>query len=156
MSDQNMDDDSATKNDDNDEVPIIDPSTVKISDHSDLSNRFLYKVNALMGNYDPAATDTDNDSTDGNILNAIMTFPTTYAFNIVGKTNGDDTAADAYIAKVKDIVVSNSGNKEIEFVVKPRGKNFTKVTVEAYVESSSMITNIYEQLADVEETVMRF
>lgn len=146
-----------TDNNNEDEGAIIDPSTVKIDDNgSDLTNRFKYKVNALMGKYDPVATGMDNENADGNILNAMLNFPTTYVFNVVGKTKGDEAISEAYIAKVKEIIVSNSGNDEIDFAVKPRGNNFTKVMVEAYVESSSMITNIYDQLSDVEETIMRF
>ena len=148
MSDQNMDDE---------DFPIIGETIVKMNDGgSDLTDRFKYKVHALMGDYDPATVDTDNENTDGNILSALLNFPTRFSFNSVGRTNGDEAFADAYVGKVKDIVGSNSGDENYSCIVKPRGKNFTKITVEAMVESSSMITNIYDQLASLEETVMRF
>ena len=50
------------------EEPIV-KSTVKIDDHgSDLTNRFKYKVNALMGVFDPA-NGVDDERQEGNILN---------------------------------------------------------------------------------------
>lgn len=110
-----------------------------------------------MGNYAPSQPDTDNEDTDGNILNALMNFPAPYAFNIVGKTKGDEALVDGYISKVKEIVGASSGDDDIlEFVVKPRGKNFTKITAEVMVESSGMINTIYDELANLEETIMRF
>lgn len=153
--DQNAEEENSDEIDD--DTPVIAQSTVKVNDHgSDLTDRFKWKVHALMGTFDPAASENDNEKTDGNILNAVMTFPTNYVFNIVGKTGGDEATSDAYIEKVQEIVLSNSQNEEIDLTVKPRGKNFTKVLIEAYVESSSMITNIYQELGDLEETVMRF
>ena len=72
-----------------DEGPIFSEATVKIDDGgSDLNDRFKYKVNALMGTYDPQNTEIDNESHNGNILNAMLNFPTDYTFNIVGKTSG--------------------------------------------------------------------
>ena len=53
----------------NDEEEMLARATVKIDDGgSDLTNRFKYKVNALMGVFDP--TDgVDDERQDGNILN---------------------------------------------------------------------------------------
>jgi len=140
-------------------MPMIAQSEVKIDDHgSDLTDRFKYKVNALMGNYAPSQPDADNEDTDGNILNALMNFPAPYAFNIVGKTKGEEALVDGYISKVKEIVGASSGGGDdiLEFAVKPRGKNFTKITAEVMVESSGMINTIYDELAKLEETIMRF
>jgi len=191
-------------------------------DDNDLTNRFKYKVNALMGSYDPLQSDADTEQTDGNILNALLQFPTLYTFNIVGRTtsgggdNGDDddSIKDAYVEQVKSIVVngcgssSSSGEEEdsgdniavvvddngndktedtpttvmsgavevvpddvtttttttmdvemkdtVVCVVKPRGKKFTKITVEVMVESAAMINSVYEELGLLERTVMRF
>lgn len=142
---------------DESEAPIFGQSKVKIDDHgSDLTNRFKYQVNALMGNFDPVASETDNEYTNGNILNALLNFPTAYVFNVVGKTKGDKNFAEEYINKVKQIVQSNSGDANCMLHSKPRGNNFTKVEVEVTVQSSSMITRIYEELADIDETVMIF
>lgn len=150
-------------NDDDDDVldkretPIFAQSKVKIDDHgSDLTDRFKYQVNALMGKFDPVVSETDNEHTDGNILNAFLQFPTTYVFNVVGKTKGDKFLAEGYINKVKHIVQSNSGDVECTVRFKSRGNNFTKVEVEATVQSSSMITRIYEELSDIDETTMTF
>jgi putative lipoic acid-binding regulatory protein len=139
------------------ETPIFAQSKVKINDHgSDLTDRFKYQVNALMGNYDPVASETDNEYTNGNILNAFLNFPTTYVFNVVGKTKGDKNLAEEYINKVKHIIQSNTGDVECILCSKSRGNNFTKVEVEATVQSSSMIARIYEELADLDESSMMF
>lgn len=153
-----IEEDGNFEEEDLENMPIIAQSEVKIDDGgSDLTDRFKYKVNALMGNYAPSQPDTDNEDTDGNILNALMNFPAPYVFNIVGKTKGEEELVDGYISKVKEIVGANSGGDDIlEFAVKPRGKNFTKITAEVMVESSGMINTIYDELANLEETIMRF
>ena len=43
-----------------------------------------------MGKYDPIQTEMDNENADGNILQAMINFPSLYVFNIVGRTNGID------------------------------------------------------------------
>lgn len=142
--------------DDEEDAPIIE-STFKVNDNgNNLTDRFTYGLNALMGEFDPATKETDNENTDGIILNALLHFPTSYAFNVVGKTNGDDEKASEYSKMVEEIVRKNSGAEDLECVIKPRGKNFTKIVVEVTVQSSSMITNIYDELAALDQTVMRF
>jgi putative lipoic acid-binding regulatory protein len=139
------------------ESPIHAKSTFKIDDRgSDLTDRFKYKVHALMGDFDPLSADSDNEYTDGNILNALLQFPTSFIFNVVGKTNGNKESADEYIKKIRHIVQSNSGDENIMISEKPRGKNFTKIEVKVTVQSSSMITRIFNELGNVDETVMRF
>lgn len=109
-----------------------------------------------MGNFDPPQSDWDNETTDGNILQAMMAFPSRYTFNIVGRTNGDDEVTQSYISDMKKIVLETSGDDELTCQSIPRGKNFIKIKIDASVESASMITLIYQQLADHELTKMRF
>lgn len=185
--------------DPNDKADSKNDGTKDINnDDSDLTNRFKYKVNALMGSYDPVQGDTDTENTDGNILSALLQFPSLYTFNIVGRTgggdNGDDgSVKDAYVRSVRSIVAdgcgaagggddgSDDGEKDptgtgvavvpydaaaeeaagdgagkVVCVVKPRGKNFTKITVEVMVESAAVISSVYEELGALERTVMRF
>lgn len=109
-----------------------------------------------MGNYDPVQAETDNEQTDGNILQAMLKFPTLYAFNVVGKTGGNDDVTKEYVNDIKDIVLDVTGDKELQCQCIPRGKKFTKITIEAVVESASMINLIYGQLAEHKLTKMRF
>jgi len=109
-----------------------------------------------MGTYDPEKSEWDNETKDGNILHAMLTFPTQYAFNIVGRTNGDESTTEMYVEDVKNMVSNTAGDSDIKCSTISRGKNFTKITVEATVESAAMITSIYNQLADHELTIMRF
>ena len=109
-----------------------------------------------MGKFDPAQPDLDNENADGNILQAMMQFPSPYTFNIVGKTNGDEKLTEGYIDDVKTIVLETSGDKELTIESVPRGKNFIKIKIEAVVESASMINLIYDQLAEHDLTKMRF
>lgn len=105
-------------------------TTVRIDDGgSDLTDRFKHKVNALMGTYDPVGG-PDDETQNGNILNAMLNFPVRYSFNVVGRTGGNDEARDSYVEEVKNLCMSLSGDKDgLQCQVTPRGKNFTKITV---------------------------
>uniref|UniRef100_A0A7S2A1P5 Uncharacterized protein n=1 Tax=Trieres chinensis TaxID=1514140 RepID=A0A7S2A1P5_TRICV len=141
------------------EAPVIAQSVVRIDDGgSDLTDRFKYKVNALMGTFDPPGGSADDENQNGNILNAMMTFPTQYAFNVVGKTGGGDAAKESYVETVKGIIASSSGDDEraMECRVTPRGAKFTRVSVTAMVGSAAVINTIYDELAALEMTVMRY
>ena len=145
-----------TSNDDIEGVPE-NVSVIKIDDHgSDLTDRFKYKVNALMGTFDPPESETDDENQNGNIIKAMLFFPTQYTFNVVGKTSGDDEKTSKFIENVKKIVSAGSGDPidEMECVTKPRGKNYTKISITAMVDSADIINNIYEELSTV--SVMRF
>ncbi len=74
----------------------------------------------------------------------------------MGKTNGNEETTEAYINEIKNIVLRVSGDTDLQLQSTPRGNNFTKIKVEAVVESASMINLIYSQLAEHELTKMRF
>lgn len=108
-----------------------------------------------MGTYDPKGDDDENQ--EGNILNALLAFPVRYSFNIVGKTNGDDDLVDEFVAQVRETILDTTDDTDgIECLITPRTKNFTKVTIEAKVESAAMIKTIYDNLEALELAVMRF
>lgn len=114
----------------------------------------MLQVNALLGAYDPL-TGVDNEHQTGNILNAMLTFPTCYHFVVIGKTNGQDSSA--FVEEVQSVVVAVSGkDHRREWKVTPRGKNFTKITVTALVESADEVLAIYNALETLETTVMRY
>ena len=172
------------------EDDAIVTSTVRIDDGgSNLTDRFKYKVNALMGVFDPADSEQDNERGESNILNAVshrrsrwcrgmwhvdpdgmssyqltlsilqmLNFPLDYSFNVVGKTEGDDALVEQFIADVKLVVLEFSGDDEENVLcqVTPRGKKFTKVTVQAQVGSSRIVSKIYEKLEQLELSVMYF
>lgn len=142
---------------DPEDQPIIAESTVRIDDGgSDLTNRFKYKVNALMGTYDPQVGD-DNEEQDGNILNAMLTFPTRFTFNVVGRTSGDDSLKESYIEQVKKTVSSLSGDEEgYECQITPRGKSFTRVSIQVEVDSAGVVSTIYDELSNIDMTVMKY
>ena len=142
---------------DDDDMPIV-KSTVKIDDGgSDLTERFKYKMQALLGNFDPqTGEDTEADG-QGNIVSALMNFPARFTFTVVGKVSGDDEAKEAYIDQVKRIVGETSGSAHtLELRVTPRGANFVRVSVEVTVESGAIINTIYDELSNVEATVMKY
>lgn len=139
--------------------PSVEVSNARIDDGgSNLTDRFKYKVNALMGVFDPpdAAADTENEN--GNILNAMLKFPVEYAFNAVGRTSGDPQIQQYFVDQVKEVVMSRTGETEERLAtrVTPRGSRFTKVTIQAEVQSASMIAKIYEELSELELCVMQF
>ncbi|KAL7451700.1 hypothetical protein ACHAWC_005641 [Mediolabrus comicus] len=127
---------------------------------SDLTDRFKYKVHALMGTYDPEPG-KDNENQSGNILGALLQFPTQYTFSVVGRNIEDEDSSsvgDIYANEVKAVIESALGETEMEMEMRvtPRGKKFTKVSVSVSVESAAMITSIYEDLGQLESTVMKF
>ncbi|KAL7527396.1 hypothetical protein ACHAXR_001938 [Thalassiosira sp. AJA248-18] len=122
-----------------------------------------------MGTYDPAPGVVDDDKQTGNIIGAMLEFPTEYTFTVVGKTaidnnqhletesGDDDSAADVYASDVKKAFVSVLGSDaKVEMRVIPRGKKFTRVSAKVTVDSASVISSIYEELDALEATVMKF
>jgi putative lipoic acid-binding regulatory protein len=149
------------------EEDVIQKGVVRIDDDganlrmidngNDLTNRFTYKVNALMGVFDPKDGEMDNENETGNILNAMLQFPVTYSFNVVGRTSGDEVKKDVFVEQVKAAVTSISGpDQDLNLIITPRGKSFTKVSVQANVESAAMIANIYKEFEQLEMSVMQF
>jgi len=151
---------SAQDNDDEEATADVEPvyeTVVKMDDGgSDLTDRFKYKVNALMGVFDPQ-TGVDDEHQSGNIMNALLKFPVRYSFNCVGRTNDDETTKEDYIEEIKSIVSSLSGDDEgMEIRITPRGKNFTRVTLQVTVESVAIINSVYAALEENDKTVMQY
>jgi len=109
----------------------------------------------IVGTYDPVGVDDDQQT--ANIVGALLQFPTSYTFTVVGKNSEEEDGGDDYANSVKSIVESILGNDaQIEMRVVPRGSKFTKVTIKVDVESQGMITNIYDELDSLDATVMKF
>ena len=118
-----------------------------------MTDRFKYKVHALMGSYDPPSGTIDDDKQMGNIIGALLQFPTEYTFSVVGKT----TDSDDYTQRVTSVFRSVLGSDaQLETRIVPRGKKFTRVSVKVNVESAPIIENIYAELDALEATVMKF
>lgn len=86
----------------------------------------------------------------------MLNFPVRYTFTAVGKTNGDEAIRDEYVDEVKKVVLATSGNEDAKWEILPRGKRFTTVQCEVEVQSSTMVNLIYEDISNLEKTVMRF
>jgi putative lipoic acid-binding regulatory protein len=165
FSENNVEDNDEHVTDDEDATSaaetVISPASVTMDDGgSDLTDRFKYKVHALMGTYDPEPG-KDNENQSGNILGALLQFPTQYTFSVVGRNIEDEDSSsvgDIYANEVKAVIESALGETEMEMEMRvtPRGKKFTKVSVSVSVESAAMITSIYEDLGQLESTVMKF
>lgn len=110
-----------------------------------------------MGVFDPP-TELDNERENGNILNAMLKFPVRYTFTVVGKTGEEESTREDFVNEVKMVFRSNSGDSEesVQYQVTPRGKKFTKVTIEAQVDSAAVVTTIYKELEELERSVMQF
>ena len=153
----------ADHDDENEEPEVIQKiSTIKIDDGgSDLTDRFKYKVQALMGNFDPPDASQDTEDTAGNILGAMLQFPTTYTFHAVGKHEvDDDLAQQAFVQAVQAIVRQGAGLRDddtsLQVEVVPRSSRFVKVSITVMVESGSMVSEIYEELGALSDCVMQF
>ena len=166
FSENNVEDNDEHVTDDEDATSaaetVISPASVTMDDGgSDLTDRFKYKVHALMGTYDPEPGKIDDENQSGNILGALLQFPTQYTFSVVGRNIVDENSSnvgDIYADEVKAVIESALGETEMdmEMRVTPRGKKFTKVSVSVSVESAAMITSIYKDLGQLESTVMKF
>lgn len=86
----------------------------------------------------------------------MLNFPLRYTFNVVGKTDGNDTTRQEYVEQVKHVVLETSGDNEATWEILPRGSKFTKVQCEVEVQSATMINTIYKDISNLERTVMRF
>mmetsp|Transcript_31463 Transcript_31463/g.63458 ORF Transcript_31463/g.63458 Transcript_31463/m.63458 type:complete len:194 (-) Transcript_31463:90-671(-) len=137
---------------------MISPASVTMDDGgSDLTDRFKYKVHALMGTYDLPEGKVDDENQTGNILGQLLQFPTEYTFTVVGKKAETEDPCDNYERKVRAVVESALGEAaNIEMRVTPRGKRFTKVSLKVTVESAAIIAAIYEDLGALDATVMKF
>jgi len=137
---------------------MISPASVTMDDGgSDLTDRFKYKVHALMGTYDLPEGKVDDENQTGNILGQLLNFPTEYTFTVVGKKAETEDPCDNYERKVRAVVESALGEAaNIEMRVTPRGKRFTKVSLKVTVESAAIIAAIYEELGALDATVMKF
>ncbi|KAL3797657.1 hypothetical protein HJC23_013489 [Cyclotella cryptica] len=113
----------------------------------------LTKVHALMGTYDPPSGTVDDENQTGNIIGAMLQFPTEYTFSVVGKTSDGDSYARDVKALLESILGSDA---RMETRVVPRGTKFIRVSVKVRVDSASMISSIYEELDAMELTVMKF
>jgi putative lipoic acid-binding regulatory protein len=108
-----------------------------------------------MGVFDPQGEDDERQQ--GNIMNAILTFPVQYSFNVVGRTGGDAATVDQFVEQVKQVVIQETGDEDgIQCTITPRSKNFTKLTIRANVANANMITAAYNGIEALELTVMRF
>ena len=183
--DDDVDDDSTTDSTDSDNNTVdgsnYQNAATDNDNDDDLTDRFKYKVHALMGTYDPVDGVQDDEYQDGNIMNALMQFPQRYKFNVVGrikrnaiqsgdgdknekenhKEDDDDEIRvggdhDDYVSAVKQVVFDVTGDDELVCEIKPRGTAFLKVTCEANVQSVTMINTIYDDLDKLDATVMRF
>mmetsp|Transcript_38288 Transcript_38288/g.81751 ORF Transcript_38288/g.81751 Transcript_38288/m.81751 type:complete len:204 (+) Transcript_38288:49-660(+) len=143
----------------------IPPAGVTLDDGgSDLTDRFKYKVHALMGSFDPPTGAVDDENQTGNIIGAMLQFPTEYTFTVVGKNDidneteeGEGSSNEKYANDVKKTLSAVLGSDaKMEVRVVPRGKKFTRVSAKVNVESASVISSIYDELDALEATVMKF
>lgn len=116
------------------------------------SIRFL----AFFQTKDPADAEKDTEHQDGNILNAMLKFPVNYTFHVVGKTSDDSSLRDQFVQDVQSTVSSQTTADEMACQVTPRGKKFTKVSIQAEMDSAESIAAVYDQLGKLELSVMRF
>jgi putative lipoic acid-binding regulatory protein len=97
----------------------------------------------------------DNENVNGNILNALLDFPTDYTFHVVGKTGADAKLQESFVEAAKSALTSLV-DAPLRCDVTPRGKSFTKVSMTANVPSAEAIASVYAKLEALPLSVMRF
>ncbi len=72
-------------------------------------------------------------------------------------TSGDEAKKEIFVEQVKAVVTSISGPaQDLSLRITPRGRSFTKVKIQANVESAAMIASIYKEFEQLEMSVMQF
>ena len=102
---------------------------------------------------------TDTETTSGNILNALMKFPVVYTFHVVGKTNGDAATQSSFVQQVQRTIQESCGDDDdepVRYDVTQRGTKYTKVSIQKQVMNAQEITFIYDQLSQLDRSVMQF
>lgn len=125
-------------------------------EESNMTDRFKFQVNALLGMYDPIG-DPEQDtelSTEHNLVGALLQFPAPFTFTVVGRTADDNRSA--YTELVQTIVREETGDDAMVCEVVPRGSQFTKVTCTATVDSAAVISSVHQALGALEATLMKF
>ena len=115
-------------------------------------------------NKDPIDSSKDTEATSGNILNALLKFPVSYTFHVVGKTSGDDAIKALFVEQVKSTMIQSSStpilmdhdDEDIRYEITERGTKYTKVSIQKEVVNAEEITHIYDQLSKLELCVMQF
>jgi len=111
-----------------------------------------------MGTYDPPAGADDTERVGGGILNAMMNFPAPYTFTVICRAR-EEAIVSQYVTDVNAVIskATSSGSatsRAVEII--PRGAKYTRVSITAVVENASIIASIFEELASLELTVMRY
>jgi putative lipoic acid-binding regulatory protein len=105
---------------------------------------------------------TDTETSSGNILNALMKFPVVYTFHVVGKTNGDAATQSSFVQQVQRTIQESCGDDDddddepVRYDVTQRGTKYTKVSIQKQVMNAQEITFIYDQLSQLDRSVMQF
>ena len=97
-------------------------------------------------------------------MSALLKFPVTYTFHVVGKTSGDSVIKEAFVKQIEDIIIQSSFtpmlmdgiNDDVRYEVTERGTKFTKVSIQKEVINAEEIAYIYDQLSKLELSVMQF
>ena len=106
---------------------------------------------------DPTTGVDDTEQGSGNIMNALLQFPLVYTFHVVGRIHSEnEDHVYEFVQDVKSIVYDVTNDDSMVLKITPRGTKFTKLTIEAQVENTVMITSIYEQIQQMTVTVMQF
>lgn len=121
-----------------------------------LSRGFLMKTRALRGEYDPDDRSIDNERSGQIILSALGDFPMRYKFTAVGKVP-DGNNPDALVESLVDVVRTESGDDDVDYVVTPRlNGRYLSVRLECQVQSSAMVQLVLEKLQSQADISMAF
>ena len=97
-------------------------------------------------------------------MNALLKFPVTYTFHVVGKTSGDVAIQSLFVEQVKNTIVQSSStplfmdnsDDDVLYEITARGTKYTKVSIRKEVINAEEITFIYDQLSKLDLSVMQF
>ena len=89
-----------------------------------------------------------------------MKFPVVYTFHVVGKTNGDAATQSSFVQQVQRTIQESCGDDDddepVRYDVTQRGTKYTKVSIQKQVMNAQEITFIYDQLSQLDRSVIQF
>ena len=104
---------------------------------------------------DPSDGRPDTERVDGNILGALVHFPASHTFTVVGRTGADRRT---FVHDVQSTIVDCTGRPvaELDTHVTERGAKFTKVSITVQVESADVVSRVHASFSQLEGMVMQF
>eukprot|EP00775_Hariotina_reticulata_P004110 gene4110-4356_t len=136
---------------------LIDTKTGKVINEFG-ATRFDVAVRALRGELDPPQWVDNSERNPGVLLGRLMSFPTSYTFQVVGKVTAD-SPKNQFVSDMVSIVaqVCEAEIKEADVTVQERlGGKFVSISMQVLVRAPEIVQLVYEAIGKDSRVKMKF